>query len=204
MIYFVDFEASSLSAGSFPIEVAWVDQDGQGECYLIRPAEVWLNLPGGQPEWNPASERIHGISMATLLKEGEPHGRVAARAVQVLGRSHVMVCSDAPEFDEYWLDRLLQAAGIRREVELLNVRQIYDRACRPLLDLLPPGGGRERELAEGRVRNMVAEIVARAEEVEAMKPRVEHRALPDAESLWRTWRAIKDEVARRVAEEGQT
>lgn len=34
-----------------------------------------------------------------------------------------------------------------------------------------------------------------------MRPRVHHRALPDAESLWRTWRAIGDESAIRAATE---
>ena len=38
MIHFLDFEASSLMKGSFPIEVAWVDQDAQAESYLIKPA----------------------------------------------------------------------------------------------------------------------------------------------------------------------
>jgi len=49
---------------------------------------------------------------------------------------------------------------------------------------------------------MAREIVASAEEAELLRPRAHHRALPDAESLWRTWRAIKDEIARRLAEQG--
>ena len=69
MIYFVDFEASSLRSGSFPIEVAWVNEDGQGESYLIRPAEGW------NPEWSPQSERTHGIALAALLEHGVPHAR---------------------------------------------------------------------------------------------------------------------------------
>jgi hypothetical protein len=49
---------------------------------------------------------------------------------------------------------------------------------------------------------MAREIVAIAEEAEHLRPRVQHRALPDAESRWRIWRTIKDKVARRLAEEG--
>jgi hypothetical protein len=59
-----------------------------------------------------------------------------------------------------------------------------------------------RARAEERVRSMAREIVAIAEEAEHLRPRVQHRALPDAESRWRIWRTIKDKVARRLAEEG--
>ena len=52
MILFLDFEASSLLPGSFPIEVAWVDETGQGESYLIRPHEGWLDEVAGNPGWS--------------------------------------------------------------------------------------------------------------------------------------------------------
>jgi hypothetical protein len=35
---FLDFEASSLSDESYPVEVAWVFEDGHAESHLIRPA----------------------------------------------------------------------------------------------------------------------------------------------------------------------
>ena len=55
MRLFVDFEASSLHVGSFPIEAAWVREDGVGEAHLITPEDDWH-------EWSYASESIHGIS----------------------------------------------------------------------------------------------------------------------------------------------
>jgi hypothetical protein len=127
---------------------------------------------------------------------------VASRAAQVLTRPQVMACSDSPAFDGQWMQMLLTAGDRHRTLQLVDVNQIYGDACRPLLDRLPPGDGPLRARAEERVRNMAGEIVAIAEEAEHLRPRVQHRALPDAESLWRTWRAIKDEVARRLAEEG--
>jgi hypothetical protein len=63
-----------------------------------------------------------------------------------------------------------------------------------------PGTVRWRARAEEQVRTMARDIVAIAEEAEHLRPRVQHRALPDAESLWRTWRSIKDKVARRPEE----
>lgn len=200
MILFVDLEASSLLAGSFPIEVAWVDHDGLGESHLIRPADQWLDPDAGTPGWSPESECVHGISLATLMSEGAPVEQVAARAA-LLTRRDAAVCSDAPEHDGYWLGRLFEAAGIRRSACLLDVHTLYGWACRPLLDALPLGDGPGRERAEQRIRNLSREIVARAEEVEWLRSRVRHRALPDAQGLWRTWRAVQEEVARHLAEE---
>lgn len=204
MIYFLDFEASSLMKGSFPIEVGWVDEKGQAESYLIRPAPEWLTLDDGRPEWSPESERLHGIPVAALLAEGVDHGRVARRAEEVLGRLQAVAFSDNPHSDGYWLDMLLRACGVRRAVPVTDVRLLYGWACRPLRDLLLLGDGPGRERAEERIRNLAAEIVARAEEAEALRPRVHHRALPDAESLWRTWKAVQAGVAEWLAgESGQ-
>ena len=116
MIRFVDFEASSLAKGSFPVEIAWVDLAGRGESHL---------------------DTAYGL------------------------------------------------------------------ACRPLLDLLPPGDRPGRTRAEVGIRTPAAGIVAFAVEEGARRPRVRHRALPDAESLWRTWCAVRDDVAARVSGEPQ-
>jgi hypothetical protein len=199
MIRFVDFEASSLHRGSFPIEVAWVDENGQGESYLIRPADTWLNPPSGMPDWHPASEGLHGISMSTLIQQGVPHDQVARRAVAALAPSHVLACSDAPAFDGQWLRMLLATAGIPRKVQLVDVNHLYGLACRRLLDLVQ-GDERQRARGEQRVRNLAREIVERAQEAEGLRQRVNHRALPDAESLWRTWRSVQDAVSRQMNE----
>lgn len=195
----MDFEASSLAKGSFTIEIAWVDENGQGESYLIRPADVWLTPKDGGSGWSADAERIHGISLAMLVAQGVPYERAAKRAAAALAATNVIACSDS-SLDGYWLDMLLETAGIRRKVRLVHMNRLYGLACRPLLDLLPPDDGPKRDRAEQRVRNMAREIVARAQEVEALRPRVRHRALLDAESLWRTWRAVREEIERRLAE----
>ncbi len=124
-IYFLDFEASSLLPGSFPIEVAWVDENGQGESYLILPAPGWLDEVHGNPGWSRESEAIHGIALSTLLEEGEPHEHVAARAVKVLAAANVIVCSDMPVSDIRWLRTLLEAADIRTSVSISDVTSLY-------------------------------------------------------------------------------
>src|SRR6188474_3495839 len=77
MIVFLDFEASSLAKLSYPIEVAWVFEDGPSETHLIRPAPQWT-------DWDMDAEAIHHISRETLQNEGTPHDVVARRMVDQL------------------------------------------------------------------------------------------------------------------------
>jgi len=113
-----------------------------------------------------------------------PHTRVAARAAWVL--APVVACSDMPQFDGFWLRTVFDAAGIRADVAMVDVSAVYRRACSPLLRLLPPLGDPGRSEAERRIRRMASEIIAIAENAERLRPRVHHRTLPDAKSLWRT------------------
>ena len=204
MIYFVDFEASSLMKGSFPIEIAWVDGNGKGESHLIRPTDEWMALNDGRPEWSAESERVHGIPLATLLAEGKDAAWVARRTEEVLGGLQSMAFCDSPPSDGYWMGMLLKAGGVRRSVPLADVYSLYGWACRPLRDMMPFGDGPGLEVAEARIRSAAAGIIGRAEEAEARRPRTRHRALPDAESLQRTWRAVQGGVADWLAvERGQ-
>lgn len=193
MIYFVDLEASSLLPGGFPIEIAWVDQDGRGESHLILPTEEWIDNGYG---WSHQSEAVHGISLETLMREGAPAEEVARRAADVLSQRRSMVFSDAPGYDGGWLETLMREGGEKRTVRLLDVTQAYGWACRPLLDGVGLLDGAERQAAERLVRQEALEIVASAQQAEAMRPRMRHRALPDAAGLWWTWRRIRDVVAR--------
>ena len=77
MLVFLDFEASSLAKKSYPIEVAWVFEDGRDESHLIRPPLRW-------DDWDAEAEAIHHIPRATLEAEGTPHDIVARRMVEVL------------------------------------------------------------------------------------------------------------------------
>jgi hypothetical protein len=190
-MFFLDFEASSLAEGSFPIEVAWVDQVGQGERYLIRPAPDCT-------DWSGEAEMLHGIGRQDLVRHGTPYEQVARRAVKVLAAEDVRVFSDSPPFDGRWLQHLLAAAGVTTPVQLLHIVRLYSHACEPLRQALSSPDAPAYRNAEERVRNLVREIVARAEEAAALRPRVQHRALPDAESLWRTWRLVQQGVVKAV------
>lgn len=180
MIVFIDFEASSLGKRGFPIEVGWAAEDGSGEGHLIRPAPGW-------EEWDASAEAVHGIPREQLEREGEPHGAVARRMLEVL-RGHDLYAS-APSWDGQWLSRLLRAAGQpRHALRLRDTDEAQLLAARAAL-----GGS---DLPEGEREAVVLRVIeeARAEDRRAGKPA--HRALDDAQRELRLWR----EVRRRAGE----
>ena len=184
MIFFLDFEASSLLPGGFPVEIGWVDEHGTGEGHLIRPEAEWS-------EWDYNAEAVHGLSRDQLMAEGRPAAEVAYRAADVLIGNDVF--SDAPGFDGGWLDVLLEAADIPAEprIRLLADGQAHSAACRPLLDGLPPATslryGWERTV---RYRQ-ISEIINAARTAEVARGPKTHRALDDAMGLWRIWIGVK-------------
>jgi hypothetical protein len=98
----LDFEASCLPCpGSYPIEVAvaYVDS-GDTRSWLIRPEPAWLE--GGK--WDPAAERLHGISPAMLEADGRPADEVR-RGLRAAVEGH-SVLTDGASGDSYWLSVL--------------------------------------------------------------------------------------------------
>ena len=199
MMYFIDFEASSLLPGSFPIEVGWVDEEGKGEQHLIRPHPKWLerNCPG----WSTASEAIHGISLETLVRDGSPIDYVAARAAEVLFAPDAITFADQPGWDGQWLDALFEYGGVPGRIELLDVNKAYREACHPLQRLELPLTQVGRDRAEEYVADLITELVDRARKREALRTRTQHRALSDAESLWQTWRSVSELAVELLAKE---
>ena len=100
---FLDFEASSLSHNSHPIEVAWSDEQGQLQSYLIKPEDGWA-------DWDSFAEQaIHRISRVQLHKEGHSAEFVVAKMRQQLsGKS---VYSADPAFDRMWCEKLFDYQG---------------------------------------------------------------------------------------------
>jgi hypothetical protein len=178
MLAFLDFEASSLAKHSYPVEVAWVFEDGACESHLIRPAPGWI-------DWDPGAERMHGLSRERLAAEGEPHDQVAHRLLEVLSGHEP--CASAPSWDGKWLSVLLRAAGLPRHAMRLKDSEAVDleAACELLRAVAGPGD----------LDRQAAQILERARaSVEAEPPA--HRALADAEREYRLWREV-----RRLAQE---
>jgi hypothetical protein len=189
-IHFVDFEASSLDSGSFPIEVAWVNENGQGESHLIRPERAWTS-------WSPQSEKIHGISRPILFREGKPADWVARRALTAL--TGAILVSDNPAFDGHWLSMLFQVIGDETEIQMVDLLSVVGQDIQRLLVLIEP----EAHSPEWRrqARQLLDEgraLAANIVEVETQRQRTKHRALADAEHLWRCWKAVRHGVNQRL------
>lgn len=172
MLVFLDFEASSLGKRSYPIEVAWVFEDGRFEAHLIRPAPGW-------EDWDPAAEAIHHIPRVTLLERGEPHDAVAGRMIDQL-TGHELLAS-APSWDGKWLSTLLRAAGLpRHSLRLGSSHDAQRDAARAALaGRLPPAA----------LDAAVEDLLVHAEMGDRAQPA--HRALADATEERDRWLAVR-------------
>lgn len=116
---FLDIEASSLDSGSYPIEIAWSDADGDIESHLINPYHImrWV-------DWDLHAQALHGLSRDYLMQHGEAPWAVAMRVKEALRYREIY--STAPEFDQYWLNELFQVSGVRSDaVKLLDFRELW-------------------------------------------------------------------------------
>jgi DNA polymerase III epsilon subunit-like protein len=113
-LIFIDFEASSLSSRSYPIEIgcAWIEDDR-----VVHVAELIRPDPSWPPDWSAESAAVHGIGHAALAL-AEPAVSVARRFATLLtGRT---IVSDAPDFDSRWLGRLLELTPQRPSFRVID------------------------------------------------------------------------------------
>lgn len=186
MLVFLDFEASSLSKRSYPIEVGWVFEDGKDEAYLIRPAPDWT-------DWDEEAEAIHHIARERLCAEGTSHDVVAARMVEVLD-GHDLLAS-APSWDGKWLSALLRAAGLPRH--RLRLRDSDDARRETAESILQP------VLPPEQLAAIVSDILVKAE-ARAKGNHPAHRALDDAQAERAQWLAVRDAAARMAKDMDRT
>lgn len=127
-LLFLDFEASSLSQNSWPIEIGCsrlINGQTVTRSSFIRPDPTWE-----LEDWNPAAQKVHGIGLNDL--EGAPPAIDVARLLYP-DLSTCMVFSDQPQFETHWLNRLLAVADLapvpvqhfsQALEEILNDRQL--------------------------------------------------------------------------------
>ena len=136
-VVFVDVEASSLFADSFPVEVGYAHPRALpwGGCAIelasapVRPESAWLSSGG----WDSGAEAIHGLSREALLRDGLPAGDVCDLLDGAFGGCAVVADTGAGSVDDLWLAVLYDAAG--REpagwrVEERTSDQVIHDACR--------------------------------------------------------------------------
>lgn len=96
----IDFEASclpSVDAESYPIEVgiAFVT-GGASRSWLIRPIDEWRRVGF----WDPAAERLHGLTIDRLERDGVDVAVVRQELADAVGGCTIV--SDYPPADAKW------------------------------------------------------------------------------------------------------
>lgn len=117
-IAILDVEASALDTGSFPIEVGVAIARGPSEpirvgAKLIRPTKEWLEIG----VWSKSSEAVHGIPLELVQQEGEAMESVCDWLNALLG-NNTIVATDAPRYDQDWLDTLFAASGREQQFRI--------------------------------------------------------------------------------------
>lgn len=178
MNVFLDFEASSLGKHSYPIEVAWVFEDGRSTSFLIRPLPSWT-------DWSDEAERIHGISRDQLVAEGTSVVAVVQQMTAELPGHELHASS--PSWDGKWLSVLLRGGGAPRHA--LRVRKSDDLFMDVASRLLETAGDPQVDIPA-----LVADVIAQSEPDEPA-----HRALPDALLELQRLNLVRDAVANHIA-----
>ena len=109
----MDFEASGLGRGSYPIEVGYVLGDGRSACFLIRPEPEWVG-------WSEEAQQLHGIDRDLLMRKGHPVQQVAYWLNHQLAGETLY--TDAWGSDLTWLSLLFDAADRVPRFRLQSLR----------------------------------------------------------------------------------
>ena len=178
MIVFLDFEASSLRKNSYPIEVAWVFEDGRSASWLIRPTPEWT-------DWSYEAEKIHGITKGVLASKGASAHDVAEEMLRQL-TGHSLYAS-APSWDGKWLSTLLRGAGLpRHALRLAKSDEAFGDVARQIL-----GDG----VPDKDIRKLVQDVIK--DTAPPFAPA--HRALPDAELELKRYQIVASIATERRA-----
>jgi hypothetical protein len=113
----IDIEASGFGRDSYPIEVGFVLPSGRGVCTLVRPPAQWAH-------WDPAAERVHGITRAMAVRHGRDPAVVADLLNEHLG-GRTVYC-DGWAHDYPWLAALFEVAQRTPRFRLEHLRALLD------------------------------------------------------------------------------
>lgn len=108
----IDFEASSLNDGSYPIEFGYCDLDMNSGGFLIKPQPEWT-------DWHPDAASAHGIPRDLLFAIGIPAREAAERINYMTDGGQVFLC-DGGASDQRWYEVLFRATDIGPEIMTLR------------------------------------------------------------------------------------
>ncbi|WP_415890899.1 hypothetical protein ACMXYV_06225 [Neptuniibacter sp. SY11_33] len=117
----IDLEASGLGAESYPIEIAWInDETGEQDNFLINPDSA-----AGWRYWDEYAEEMHGIEREEAVSKGLDIKQACSRLNKKLKGKTLI--SDAFEFDLFWLTRLFEATGIQPSFRMAGLDRILSK-----------------------------------------------------------------------------
>lgn len=123
----IDFEASGLGVGTYPIEVGvciWRSPDELATTWstLIRPAPEWVR----DGDWHERAQNIHGISPVDLVDGMDP-ADVMRCLNDLLDPIGVVHC-DGGKHDMHWMTALRMAANVPALFVLGRVSAVIQRS----------------------------------------------------------------------------
>jgi len=149
----IDIEASSLGEESYPIEIAWGNDQDNITSFLINPNYVddWL-------DWSVESERIHKISKGQLKKEGIKPREAYQKVKALFGKFDVY--SDAPDYDSRWLYALNMACDDNYSYRIYPVSDLINKGFTDRGEIPPdPYSVLDKAYSESKKRHRAAEDV---------------------------------------------
>jgi len=156
----IDFEASSLNDGSYPIEFGYCDLEMNSGGFLIRPKPEWT-------DWHPDAASAHGIPRVLLFASGIPAREAAERINYMTDGGKAFLC-DGGASDQRWYEVLFRATDVVPEIMTLRDFDLRLNAAASLHKDLGNELGDLDVLCEMRDRGIL---------------RSPHRAEPDARVL---------------------
>lgn len=124
-IFTIDFEASSLDDGTYPIEVGVCRWDSlakpiEGWSMLIKPIPAWKE----HGSWCPSSQSVHGIKNDEL-----DNGVSPTNVVSILNDildANTAFC-DGGAHDQHWAWMLARASGVKPKWKIQGFDQLAGR-----------------------------------------------------------------------------
>jgi hypothetical protein len=105
----LDIEASGFGAGSYPVEIGYVDAAGKVWSAQVQPHADWLH-------WDKEAEKLHQQSRQSLEAHGQTAFEIALHLNRVFARQTVY--TDGWYQDFVWLHALYEAAGLTPHFKL--------------------------------------------------------------------------------------
>ncbi len=164
-MWVIDFEASSLSRNSYPIEVG-VTNGTRVYTSFIRPMDHW-------EDWSLESAEIHHIDRRTLFSDGVDAKAIAHMLNGILAGQNVY-CDNA-EWDGFWANVLFSDNGIHQNFAIKDIRGLFIGDDDGVESLIRQ---REKLIQSGNF--------------------ILHRALDDAQLLWKALNAIQHRIILNI------